>query len=288
VLVLGAGGMLGHQLMRQLANTCSIAGTTRVFNQQLAVTGAVLFSDVDVKNIETVEKCIDRFRPDVILNAIGIIDQFQESHNVEQLIQINSLFPHQLARICNERNIRLILFSTDGVFSNTKGAPCTEQDDADARDLYGLSKYLGEVQQPGVLTIRTSIFGHELKGKYSLLEWVSSCAGTRISGYTHALFSGFTTLEISRIVSMIIDEYPDMHGTYHVSSDPISKYDLINIINKVYDLGIEISRDMEFKCDRRLDSSLFRKQTGYNPPSWHEMIKEMHADHEKSLKRGKK
>ena len=286
VLVLGAGGMLGHQLLRQLANNYRVAGTTRKFNQQLAAAGANLYSSVDVQDIATVEECIDRFRPDVVLNAVGNINQLQGPSNAEQSIHINSLFPHQLARICNEHSARLILFSTDGIFSANIGRPYTEQDNADARDLYGLSKYMGEVQQSGVLTLRTSIIGHELKDKCSLLEWLLSQAGGAVSGYVNALFSGFTTLEMSHIVSMIIDVYPDMYGIYHVSSEPISKYDLITIINEVYDLGIEISRDTEFSCDRRLDSSLFRKQTGYQPPSWAEMIKQLQMDHKKSLDTG--
>jgi len=278
VLVLGAGGMLGHQLLLQLDHGFEIAGTTRIFNQQLAATGINLYSGVDVQDIDTVEECIDRFMPDVILNAVGIIKQLQETSNAETSIHINALFPHQLTRICAERAIRLILFSTDCVFSGEKGAPYAGNDFADARDLYGMSKYMGEVNQSGVLTLRTSIIGHELQDKHSLLEWVLSCAEGCIEGYANALFSGFTTLEMSHIVSMIINNFPDMHGIYQVSSDPISKYDLICIINEIYRLNIEVKRNMEFNCDRRLDSSLFCKQTGYQPPNWSVMIKEMLED----------
>ncbi len=282
VLVLGAGGMLGHQMLHQLAAQYTVAGTTRNYDQQLAHTGANLYSGVNVQDIDTVENRIDSFMPDVVLNAVGVIKQLQESTNAELSIHINSLFPHQLARICSERSIRLILFSTDCVFSGSKGKPYTEEDVADARDLYGLSKYMGEVQQSNVLTLRTSIIGHELKGKHSLLEWVLSQAGAAINGYAGALYSGFTTLEMSRIVSMLIDDYPEMHGLYHVSSDAISKYDLINMINEAYDLGITINKDEAFVCDRRLDSNLFRRQTGYQPPSWHEMICKAHEEYSKT------
>ena len=170
---------------------------------------------------------------------------------------MNALFPHQLARLCGRYDARLIHFSTDCVFSGTRGC-YTENDPPDAQDLYGRSKLLGEVVGPGCLTIRSSIIGHELRAGMGLLEWFMAQRGNQVRGFANALYTGLTTPAMSDLVARAASEWPDLDGLWQVASEPISKYDLLGIVNRVYGLGITIERDAEFHCDRRLDGGRFR------------------------------
>jgi dTDP-4-dehydrorhamnose reductase len=167
----------------------------------------------------------------------------------------------------------MIHFSTDCVFSGKKGN-YRESDASDAEDLYGRSKYLGEVSEPNCLTLRTSIIGRELSRTQGLLEWFLSQRGT-IKGFRKAVFSGFTTLEMSRIVEKLLVEYPEAAGIYHVSSDPISKYGLLMLIKDKMGLETIIEPDDAYHCDRSLDSSRFRQEFQYTPPTWVEMVEEL-------------
>jgi dTDP-4-dehydrorhamnose reductase len=188
-------------------------------------------------------------------------------------ISLNAMFPHRLSLICRTAKIRLIHISTDCVFSGKKGN-YEETDQSDAEDLYGRTKFLGELHYPHCVTLRTSIIGRELKSHLGLIEWFLSQTGT-IRGYTRATYTGFTTDEISHIIQDYVIPNPSLSGLYHVSSDPISKYDLLLLAREAYKKEIEILPDSEFFCDRSLISTRFREQTGYQPPSWQEMIEKL-------------
>jgi len=194
-------------------------------------------------------------------------------------ISLNALLPHRVSLICRAAKIRMIHISTDCVFSGKKGN-YLESDKSDAEDLYGRSKFLGEVAySPHSITLRTSIIGRELKTRLGLIEWfLSQKDGDTIRGYKHAIFSGFTTDELSRIIMSNIIPYPELTGLYHVSSDPINKYNLLQIANQVFGRRINILPDEDFFMDRSLDSTRFRQATGYQPPSWPEMIQELAKD----------
>jgi dTDP-4-dehydrorhamnose reductase len=163
--------------------------------------------------------------------------------------------------------------STDCIFSGKKGS-YLESDPSDAEDLYGKTKYLGEVHEANSLTLRTSIIGRELSRHTSLLDWFLAQAGT-VKGFTNAIYTGFTTLEMSRIIEKMLLEYPDASGVYQVSSDPINKYELLLLIREKLGLDIEIIPDDAFCCDRSLDSSRFRTEFNYTPPTWPAMIEEL-------------
>jgi dTDP-4-dehydrorhamnose reductase len=169
----------------------------------------------------------------------------------------------------------LIHISTDCVFAGDKGN-YTEQDIPDAKDLYGQSKRWGElIKQEHCITLRTSIIGLELANKMGLIEWFLSQKGI-IKGFTHAIYSGFTTLEFSRIIEYVSLQYPNLHGLWHVSSDPINKYELLKIFQtKLQKEDVTIEPDNVFVCERSLNSENFRKLTGYNPPTWDNMLTEL-------------
>ena len=192
-------------------------------------------------------------------------------------IEANALFPHRLANVCNGLDIRLIHISTDCVFSGRKGG-YTEESRSDAQDLYGRTKFLGEVSYGKALALRTSIIGRELNSQHGLLEWFLSQEGKKVKGYKKAIYSGFTTQVLCGIVLDIIERHKGLKGLYNVSSEPIDKFSLLSLIKDVYKLNIGIERYEDFVCDRSLDSTKFRMVTGFIPPTWREMIVDMHND----------
>jgi dTDP-4-dehydrorhamnose reductase len=166
------------------------------------------------------------------------------------------------------------------VFDGKKGN-YTEQDTSNAADLYGKTKYLGEVHYPHCVTLRTSIIGHELKGKYGLVEWFLAQEG-RVRGFTNAIYSGFPTVEMARIMGEYVIPSESLSGLYHVSSEPISKYDLLKLVSEKYGKEIEIEPYDEFRQDRSLESAHFRNVSGYVPPSWSELVDRMHMNYMES------
>jgi dTDP-4-dehydrorhamnose reductase len=281
VLVLGGTGMAGHKLWQVLSRRFDTWATVRTPNQAALEAGLLdpkrLLQNVDVFHLDTIEQVIARVAPDVVVNAIGVIKQKSMVKDSVATITINALFPHQLASMCCERGARLIHISTDCVFSGRKGN-YNENDIADAEDLYGRSKLLGEVTAVNCLTLRTSLIGPELGTRNGLIEWFLSNRGKAVRGYTHAIFSGFPTIVFADLVATIIAEQPTLTGLFHASSDPISKYDLICLARDIYKTPVEIEPLADVRIDRSLDSSRFRSVTGFAPQSWPEMIALMAAD----------
>src|SRR5690606_15980310 len=155
-------------------------------------------------------------RPEAVINCVGLVKQMADAKNVMAAVPINTLLPHRLARLAQASGARLIHVSTDCVFSGEKGN-YLESDRADASDVYGLSKYLGEVGGENAVTLRTSIIGHELRGGLSLLEWFLAQQGS-VKGFTRAVFSGFPTVELARIVRDHVLPQPELTGLYHASA----------------------------------------------------------------------
>jgi dTDP-4-dehydrorhamnose reductase len=234
-------------------------------------------SGVDVLNLDTVSDAIARIRPQAVINCVGIIKQLPTALDPVLSLTINSLLPHRLQRLCVAGSARLIHMSTDCVFNGRKGM-YTEDDPSDALDLYGRTKFLGETAGPGALTIRSSIIGRELSTASGLVEWFLSQRGRPVEGYTRAIYTGFTTLEMSRIIRRVLVDHPDLHGTVQVSSEPINKYDLLVLLRKAYGMDVGIAPTDRVEIDRSLDSTRFRSLTGFVPPSWPAMIDEIAAD----------
>jgi len=280
ILILGASGMLGHTLFYDLLTNRNfdVKATTRSLSEVQDYFPPIMLKrvveGVDASKIETVRKAISKFLPHVVINCIGIIKQLPISNDPLTVITLNALFPHQLAAVCKEAGCRLIHVSTDCVFDGSRGS-YTEEDKLSAEDLYGISKYMGEVKYAHTLTIRTSIIGHELSSNFSLIEWFLSQSGG-VKGFTNAIYTGFPTIEISRIIAEYVIPYEDMSGLYQVSSNPISKYDLLKLVSKVYNKDIEIIPYDGYSDNKSLVSDKFRKKTGYNPPSWEELVTNMY------------
>ncbi|MEX2281184.1 MAG: SDR family oxidoreductase [Gemmatimonadota bacterium] len=277
ILIAGGAGMLGHQLFMHLRSVYDVKVTLREDIGHYARHGLFdssnAYGRIDVTASATLDRVLMDFQPHAIINCIGIVKQLPIAKESIPSIEINALLPHKLAQMARKTDARLVHFSTDCVFSGRKGG-YTETDTPDAEDLYGRTKLLGEVRGEGCLTLRTSLIGHELGRNTSLVEWFLSQKG-HARGFRNAIFNGFTTIEMARIVEMLLTKYPAAQGVWHVSSDPIDKYTLLNLIRKHYRLDIQVEPDDVFKCKRSLDSTPFRKRFEYRPPSWENMIEEM-------------
>jgi len=277
ILILGGDGMMGHQLLKSLRERHEVRVTLR--QNEDAYAGIGLFSridsyfGIDVTAPGAVAGVMNDFRPEVVVNCVGIVKQRATAKEAIPSITINALLPHQLALLCAEQGARLIHLSTDCVFSGRRGN-YRENDFPDANDLYGRTKLLGEVAEPPCLTLRTSIIGWELNRKKSLLEWFVAQAGP-IKGFTKAIYSGFSTMEMTRIIERLFTIFPSACGIYHVSSEPISKFDLLVRMNQRLELGRVIIPYSDFVCDRSLDSTRFQREFNYEPPSWESMIEEL-------------
>lgn len=280
VLILGVTGMLGSTVFKELFNNKSyqVWGTVRSANKLTGFTKPMyecLISGIDVLDYDSLIKVLGRIKPDVVINCIGLIKQFSFAEDPLLALPINAMFPHRLSKLCSLINARIIHISTDCVFNGQKGM-YTEDDVSDAEDLYGKSKYIGELHDlPHEVTLRTSIIGHELNSTASLVDWFLSQT-TTVKGYRKAIFSGLPTVELARVIMDFVMPNISLCGLYHVSVDPIDKYSLLNLIADIYGKDIEVVQNEEVRIDRSLDSSKFRQATGYIPPSWQELVKKMH------------
>ncbi|MEF3082530.1 SDR family oxidoreductase [Luteimonas sp. SMYT11W] len=278
ILIIGITGMLGNTLFRHFSANAAFTtlGTVRGSKGRasFADDAGTIIEGVDAENFDSITRAVEQAKPDVVVNAVGLIKQLASSKDPLNALPINALFPHRLARLCAVAGARLVHISTDCVFAGTKGG-YIESDHPDADDLYGRSKLLGEVDYPHAVTLRTSIIGHELGSKNGLIGWFLSQQG-QVRGFTRAIFSGFPTIEIANIIESRVLPDPALHGLYHVASAPISKYDLLTLVAEAYGREIEIVPDDSLEIDRSLDASRFNLATGYQPPAWPELIGAMH------------
>lgn len=282
VLVLGVTGMLGSAVFRTFDADPAIEtwGTMRSERGKAHFSVAShqrLLGNIDVLDHDTLCAALARVRPDVVINCIGLIKQLADANNPLAVLPINAMLPHRLANLCGLMGSRLVHVSTDCVFSGRKGR-YVESDVSDAEDLYGKSKYIGEVHDLAhVATLRTSIIGHELSSNHALIDWFLSQSGS-VKGFERAIFSGLPTVELARVMKDFLLSNPALHGLYHVAAAPISKLELLRLVAKQYEKDIEIVPERDFVIDRSLDGSRFSAATGYTAPLWPELVAQMHAN----------
>ena len=282
ILVLGGSGELGHMMCKIFSQDFDVFTLLRKNNDLNSVNfftnilpeSKCIFID-DIKDIKNVDAILRKIQPNIVINCIGVVKHrdFCKEGDLDTKI-INSILPHEILKLCTDRDIKLIHFSTDCVFSGNQGN-YLESDIVDPIDFYGQSKLDGEINTPNSLTIRSSFIGPALFFKTGLFEWIKSKKGMSIHGFNKAIYSGFTTIAFSKILVQIVRDFPDLSGIYHISSDPISKFELINLINDKFKLNINVKLDESFLCDRSLNSDRFREKTKISIPSWDEMIDEL-------------
>lgn len=272
--------MLGNAVLRVLheKHDLKVFGTARsdkishLFSEEIAKS---IFTGYDAVDHDRLVELFAEIKPDLVINCIGLIKQLAEADNPLITLPINSMLPHRLANLCNLVGARYIHISTDCVFSGDKGN-YVESDLSDANDLYGRSKYLGEVDYPNAITLRTSIIGHELQSNHGLIGWFLSQKKT-CKGYRRAIFSGLPTVVLAKVIRDIVLPRKDLRGVYHIAAKPISKYDLLKLVAKVYDKDIDIIPDDSLVIDRSLNADRFKFATGFEAPEWLDLIKIMHS-----------
>ncbi|PID45481.1 MAG: NAD(P)-dependent oxidoreductase [Proteobacteria bacterium] len=280
ILVLGITGMLGNAIFRFLSEDKQhqVYGTARNNSNLLTCfhekNKQKIIKNVDVLNYDLLTDILAQVNPDVVINCVGIVKQLSISNNPLYTVPINTLLPHRLAILCQVSRARLVHISTDCVFSGKQGG-YTEDDFPDAADLYGRSKLLGEVDYLNAITLRTSIIGHEIVGNKSLVNWFLH-QNQAVNGFRRAIFSGLPAVELARVINKHVLPNDDLHGLYHVASEPISKYSLLCLISEVYKKNINITPSDEFVIDRSLNSDKFKNATNYAPPKWIDLVKSMH------------
>lgn len=285
VLILGAAGMLGHKVLQHLgARGYDVTGTVRDVKARSPLPALPLFAgdnilwNVDALDWPGLRATVQAHRPDVLVNALGIIKQRQLATSPIPSIQVNALLPHLLAETLAAWNGRLVHISSDCVFNGSRGN-YTEDDPSDADDLYGRSKCLGEVfAAANALTLRSSIIGRELRHHQSLLDWFLGQRGGRAQGYRRVIYAGLTTIEMARVIELVIHEHPALHGLYQVASQPISKHDLLVLLAAAYRLDVTITPVDTPVNDRSLVGDRFHAATGYVAPPWPELAGALAAD----------
>ena len=268
VIILGSGGLIGHQVFNYLNDT----GNYELHNisQSYKVSSETVL--IDARDEKKLFDSITSISPNYIINCIGILINGSEA-DPENAIYLNSYMPHRLVKLSDRINAKLIHISTDCVFSGDKKEPYIETDEKDGRSIYARTKGLGEVINDKHLTIRTSVIGPELKNDRDeeLFHWFMSQSG-EISGYTKAIWSGVTSIELAKAVKWSIDK--NITGLYHITNNSsISKYNLLKLLKKYTKKNIIIKPSDCKDVDRSfIDTRLL---LDYKIPSYERMVSDM-------------
>jgi len=267
VLVLGSTGLIGHLVYNYLDSTKAY----ELFN----VTYRIKLNEntilCDIRNEKEFVEIVKSVSPDIIINCIGVLIK-GANLDPENAIFINAFMPHRLKKLANELDSKLIHISTDCVFSGEKGGSYIEDDIKDGKDTYAKSKGLGEIINENHLTLRTSVIGPELKTDgEELFHWFMSQSGS-INGYTGAIWSGVTTIQLAKAVHWAIQN--KITGLYHITNNEvINKYDLLCLIKKHLKKKIKINPIIGKSINKSFIDT--RKEINYKIPSYDEMVIEM-------------
>lgn len=273
ILILGGTGMIGHRLWLELSKNFDTFATVRTESPF----DLPHVKGVDFYDMASIRRALCEVKPDFVINCAGIIKQLGDASNYIKSIHMNAMLPHLLAEECKKVGARLLQFGTDCAFDGRKGM-YLDDEPGNATDLYGRTKYLGEIaNESHVVTVRTSVIGRELSSQSGLVEWFLSQSGKEIKGFSNAIYTGFPVKTFASIIKDFIIPN-DFSGVYNISSNPISKYDLLQLVNEVFDAKISIVKDDTFYMDRSLDSTKFRDKFGFRPQSWESMVQDIRID----------
>lgn len=284
IVILGGTGLIGHKLFQKLSqrfeNVYAVIHRSKAeFKQYEIFSSPNVIENMDVSDFKALDGLLRALQPDLIINCIGVTKRHPEANAPKLCITLNSLLPHVLAEWGVRHNSRVMVFSTDCIFDGKRGG-YIEESLPSAEDLYGRTKFLGEVYGSNCLTLRTSFIGRELSSFTELLEWFIAQNGKTVRGFTNALYTGISTLFLSEVVSNIIERHQGLSGLYHLSGDAISKYDLLCLARDAFKLDVEVVPEGGFTCHRTLIGKRFRDATGIMIPSWQEMMLHLAEDKE--------
>lgn len=262
ILVLGSEGMLGHVVkLYFLEQGHDVKGTSRSGNEDYTFDAT--------KNISDIGKFIDDFKPDVIINCIGILNKVAEDNKPLAVI-VNSYLPHYVDEMCRNRGIKFIHVSTDCVFDGKVG-DYTEDSFRTATDFYGRSKGLGEVNNDVNLTLRTSIVGPDKNPNgIGLFQWFMN-QENETNGFDKVVWTGVTTLELAKCMEKAVAN--NLTGLRHaVNNQKIDKYSLLELFKKYFNKDITINRKSDYVSDK---SVIRTTDFDFEIPSYDQMVKEM-------------
>lgn len=226
--LLGSNGMLGYAVQNYFKSlSWNVHSLTR--NE----------FDIAKDPFQKFENLMFQHSPDLVINAAGVIKPMIAKNSTEDVLKVNSIFPHNLAKWAISKKIKCVHITTDCVYSGTKGL-YTEDDYFDATDVYGMSKNAGEPKE--IMTLRTSIIGEEKPPGRSLLAWAQSQTGKEVNGFTNHLWNGLTTTEVAKTIHSIIEKKLYSPGLFHLhSAQPVTKFELLKCFNDTYHLNLKIN-----------------------------------------------
>ena len=267
VLILGSSGLIGHQVYNYLKNNSDFSLSNISYRRKLNSETILL----DARNEQNFLDQIKHIQPNYIVNCIGVLIS-EAKQDSESAIFLNAHLPHRLEELANKINAKLIHMSTDCVFSGKKKSPYLETDERDGEDTYAKTKALGEVISENHLTIRTSVVGPEIiNGSEELFHWFMNQSGI-IEGFTKAIWSGVTTIELAKAIKWFIEN--NTTGLYHLTNGiPISKYDLLHLFKNHTNKHIEISKVDGIDSNKSFIDT--RKEINYLLPTYNQMISDM-------------
>tara|TARA_Y200000002_G_scaffold95363_1_gene76991 strand:- start:1138 stop:2007 length:870 start_codon:yes stop_codon:yes gene_type:complete len=277
VLILGSDGMIGHKIAQSLNDNCELILSSRKSISLDTIglkRGKILLHDLITDNLDSMLK---KIFPDLIINCAGITTRRGVKDNIQNTRLLNSDIPHRLDSWANLNSKKLIHFSTDCVFSGSRGN-YLDNDIADANDIYGKTKAVGEVNSFNTLTIRCSMIGREIYNFTELFEWLVKNKNKNIDGYSKVFYSGITTVRMGKIISKIINEDINLTGIYNISSIPISKFELLHKLSNAFGLNVDITENKNIKSNKVLNSKKFAEITGIKTPDWDDLISEFVED----------
>ena len=279
ILILGADGMIGHKIAQSLEDFELILASRKSISSKSigVINGKMVLHNLITDSLDLL---LDSTTPDIIINCAGITTRRGVEDNIVNTELLNSDLPHKLDSWANLNSKKLIHFSTDCVFSGNRGN-YLDNDFADADDIYGKSKALGEVNSPNTLTIRCSMIGRELYNFTELFEWLKKNKNKKIEGYSKAFYSGITTVRMGMILNQILKKNLNLSGIYNISSTPISKFDLLIKLSNAFNLNVEVKQNTNNKSNKVLISEKFTEITGMYPSNWDDLISEFKVDCEK-------
>lgn len=257
VLVLGCNGMLGHMVSLYLKEKdYDVVGLAR---QQSKIVPTIILSATEFDDLKDV---IIKGDYDAIINCIGILNKACDNDPCNAIL-LNSYLPHFLADVTKDMKTKVIHISTDCVFSGDKGSYMVN-DKKDAQTIYGISKSLGELNDNKNVTIRTSIIGPDLnKNGIGLFNWFTHQTG-EVNGFSNVYWTGLTTLECAKVIETVIET--NLSGLYNaVPNAKISKYDLLCLIKKYFNIDININEKDEPYSDKSLINSFVYYILDYEP-----------------------
>jgi len=244
VAVIGARGQLGTDLVEVFE------GIFRVF--------PLTHEDVDVTDVESL-KVLEDIEPDVIINTAAYVRVDDAEIYPEKAFNVNAVGALNVARVSSKTDAVNVYISTDYVFDGNKGEPYVEDDIPNPINVYGASKYAGEVltrnySQKYYIIRVASLYGKAgASGKGgNFVNWVIKSAekGEKLRVVDDQIMSPTYTKDVARMLGEFLKLKPE-YGVYHMANDGYcSWYEFTETIFEVLGWDVEVERMSSSELNR--------------------------------------